>query len=710
MVVLSWSVWTAQAQKQTFTALPAGTDYDYSVQELQPEAQQAFKMPFFEDSENDNFLYRSDDWKGGYAPFGFGTPGVRTVIPYGEDSTNKRITYYFFSDEMNSNFNGVDVDSLYLYVNYDDAFVAYINGTEVARSNMTTPAGPVISSMTANTEHQHRGFERFDISRLKSVMIAGSNQFAIEVHGRGGSDPATFMDAKIEYIVSGAANIVPTVSRGPYQHMAGPNSIVIRWRTTMKTPTMLSYGARPGVTEQTIEDTALVTDHIVHINGLEPSTKYYYQIGGGLTDYQNLIGAQYFSTAPPVGQAGPTRIWVTGDFGDFSPNQVEVKTQYETLYADKLADLWVWLGDNVYSDGTEYEYDRNMFLVYKEVFPNHMVIPTPGNHDLGAADALNNKGPYFKAFSMPKNAELGGVPSGTQAYYSYDYANIHFISLESTQIDRSPNGVMAQWLKADLAQNRQRWTIAMWHHPSYSKGSHDSDVERNLMEMRQYINPILEEGGVDLVMNGHSHSYERSYFMDSYYGLSSDFDPAKHCPQGTGLGDPEMGGPYIKDVTAGKAHKGTVYMVAGSSGSFNPEEPLNHPALVKSLPDAGSVILDINGDTLTSTFLCVSSMNTDHWQMIKKGGEVTQVKQVAKKELQARVFPNPTDGIVNVEMNVPSTSTYTLKVLAMDGKEVYSKVTSKPSTTINLTGLAKGAYVVTITNGTEQLSREVMYK
>ena len=68
--------------------------------------------------------------------------------------------------------------------------------------------------------------------------------------------------------------------------------------------------------------------------------------------------------------------------------------------------------------------------------------------------------------------------------------------------------------------------IAFCHHPPYTKGSHDSDADIELMEMRQNALPILEDAGVDLVLSGHSHSYERSFLIDGHYGTSSTFTSA----------------------------------------------------------------------------------------------------------------------------------------------------------------------------------------
>ena len=125
---------------------------------------------------------------------------------------------------------------------------------------------------------------------------------------------------------------------------------------------------------------------------------------------------------------------------------------------------------------------------------------------------------------MEECGESGGVASGTEHYYSYDFANIHFICLDSMTAGRTTNNAMYLWLTNDLANVTATWTIAYWHHPPYTKGSHDSDYETDLIEMRQVFLPVLEQGGVDLVLAGHSHCYERSYLLDQHYGNSSTFN------------------------------------------------------------------------------------------------------------------------------------------------------------------------------------------
>jgi hypothetical protein len=235
------------------------------------------------------------------------------------------------------------------------------------------------------------------------------------------------------------------------------------------------------------------------------------------------------------------------------------------------------LGDNAYCCGADNEYQSYVFEVYPELLRQVVVWPTVGNHDTSQSPVLSDDFPYYRIFTMPTNAEAGGVASGSEHYYSYDHANIHFICLDSmAAVLRQPNSAMLQWLRADLANNTRDWVIAYWHHPPYTKGTHDSDYEGDLIEMRQNVLPILEDYGVDLVLCGHSHVYERSYLIDGHYGSSSTFSAANVIAGGDGRGNGT--GAYVKPAGGLGEHRGTVYVVDGSSGMFGGGS-LNHRAM-----------------------------------------------------------------------------------------------------------------------------------
>lgn len=135
------------------------------------------------------------------------------------------------------------------------------------------------------------------------------------------------------------------------------------------------------------------------------------------------------------------------------------------------------LGDNAYSTGTDNQYQAAVFDMYPELLRQSVLWTTLGNHDGYTADSATQTGPYYDNFTLPTAGEAGGLASGTEAYYSFDYANIHFICLESHETNRTPSGAMLAWLQQDVAATTQRWVIAFWHHPPYTKGSHNSDTE-----------------------------------------------------------------------------------------------------------------------------------------------------------------------------------------------------------------------------------------
>src|SRR5918999_3673995 len=317
-----------------------------------------------------------------------------------------------------------------------------------------------------------------------------------------------------------------TVTRGPYLQLGTQSSIVVRWRTDTATDSRVRYGASPTDLRNVVSDAASTTEHVVKLTGLNPATQYYYSIGNSTATLAGGDGNYFFVTAPTPGTEQPTHMWVVGNSGMANAKARAVRDAYLNYKGSRNTDLWLMLGDNAYIDGTDNEYQAALFDMYPTLLRQTVLWPTLGDRDGHTADSATNTGPYYDIFTLPKQGEAGGVASGTEAYYSFDYANIHFVELESFETNRSPTGAMLTWLQRDLAANTQPWVIVFFHHPPYSKGSHNSDAEIELVQMRQSALPILENFGVDLVLAGHSHAYERSFLLDGHYGNSSTFEPA----------------------------------------------------------------------------------------------------------------------------------------------------------------------------------------
>jgi hypothetical protein len=321
-----------------------------------------------------------------------------------------------------------------------------------------------------------------------------------------------------------------------------------------------------------------------------------------------------FVTAPPEGSSSPMRIWVLGDSGTGNANAIAVRDAYLSYTGPTRTDLWLMLGDNAYPSGTDAEYQTKLFDIYPTMLRRSVLWPTLGNHDGASADSSTQTGPYYDIFTLPTAGEAGGLASGTEAYYSFDYANVHFVVLDSFDTDRSPTGAMLTWLEQDLDATLADWIIAFWHHPPYSKGSHDSDDELELVQMRENVLPILDAHGVDLTLSGHSHSYERSFLLDGHYGDSSTLDPSMVLDGGDG----RVGGsgPYTKVALGGTPHSGIVHAVAGSSGQTSGGS-LDHPAMFVSLNVLGSMVLDIDGNRLDAVFLNGSGVVQDSFTIVK---------------------------------------------------------------------------------------------
>ncbi len=316
--------------------------------------------------------------------------------------------------------------------------------------------------------------------------------------------------------------------RGPYLQSLTQSSIIIRWRTNIPTKSRVIYGNSPEDLSQTIEYPNDTTEHLIQLSGLKPDTKYYYGVGNSDHLLSKPDSSFYFITAPSLPSEKTVRIWAIGDFGTADSIARSVKNAYLKYMENRHTDVWLMLGDIAYTHGTDEQFQSALFdHMYDELLKNTVFWPTPGNHDMGNADSETKSGPYYDIFSLPVNGEAGGIPSGTEAYYAFDYANIHFISMDSDDTPLDKDGDMITWLESDLKADKSKWTIVFFHHPPYTKGTYDSDSYTEsggkMTHIRENIVPILDKYGVDLVLSGHSHVYERSYLIANHYGLSRTF-------------------------------------------------------------------------------------------------------------------------------------------------------------------------------------------
>ena len=431
-----------------------------------------------------------------------------------------------------------------------------------------------------------------------------------------------------------------TIIRGPYLQSPTENSITIMWRTDVPSNSTAWFGQNQQQLAQTATGNSNTTEHTVLITGLTPNTKYYYAVGSQSIYGGNTL-SHYFYTNPVIGSQDSLRVWAIGDFGKGNAGQIAVKNSFLSWNSQNKTDVWLWLGDNAYNDGKDSDYQSKVFGLagFSDIFSFMPFWPSPGNHDYNEVwqesaflgipysniPLEDHEGPYYNIVDVPTQAEAGGFPSNLEVFYSFDYANVHFLSLNSEVYDFAQTGTginrMINYINDDLSQNQQDFTIAYFHQPPYSKGSHDSDdlYEDVMRTMREEIIPVLESHDVDLIVCGHSHVYERSFLIKNHYGKSDTWDPAQHLVNGTN-GNFSAGNAYIKDKY-NQQNDGAVYVVCGHSGSENSDGTMDHPVFCYDDNGAGvmgSFVIDIYRNRLDGKYLRSNGTIQDYFTILKK--------------------------------------------------------------------------------------------
>jgi 3',5'-cyclic AMP phosphodiesterase CpdA len=178
------------------------------------------------------------------------------------------------------------------------------------------------------------------------------------------------------------------------------------------------------------------------------------------------------------------RFAVIGDTGTGTKEQYEVAAQMAAVHQTFQFEFVLMLGDNVYGHKTADDFKRKFENPYK-VLLDHGVkfYASLGNHD-------NPNELYYRPFNMDG-----------QRYYTIKTGDVEFFALDSTYVDTR----QLDWLRNELSNSGARWKICFFHHPIYSNSRHhgpDTDLRRR-------IEPIFRENGVDVVLSGHDHVYER---------------------------------------------------------------------------------------------------------------------------------------------------------------------------------------------------------
>lgn len=206
------------------------------------------------------------------------------------------------------------------------------------------------------------------------------------------------------------------------------------------------------------------------------------------------IGTPDTTSAPlPIASDEPpqVRLAVAGDVGTGDVAAWATAAVVDRYETEREYDALVLLGDNVYPDGDPDEVDRTVFEPFADVLDGSTrMLAVLGNHDVRDGNAT-------------AQAAALGMPG---RWYATHLDGVLVVSLDSTLAD---DPAQLAWLESTLAEAEAEWIVATMHHPMYSAGWHGSSVD-----VRARFEPIFEAYGVDLVLAGHDHDYQRSVPLD----------------------------------------------------------------------------------------------------------------------------------------------------------------------------------------------------
>ena len=216
-------------------------------------------------------------------------------------------------------------------------------------------------------------------------------------------------------------------------------------------------------------------------------------ISGSLSSHANAQTASGSKVATSANSAlrltlplkeGSLRFAVIGDTGSGTKQQyqlAEIMARYQTVFPFEFV---LMMGDNLYGSEKAEDFEKKFSAVYKPLLDNKVKFyASLGNHDLPIQ--MN-----YEAFNM-----------NGKEYYRFKKGNVAFYALNSNYMDKK----QIQWFEGELAKDTSEWKVAFMHHPPYSSGGkHGSDKQ-----LREVVEPIFIKYGVNVVLTGHDHFYER---------------------------------------------------------------------------------------------------------------------------------------------------------------------------------------------------------
>ena len=452
-------------------------------------------------------------WSSGPAQLGYGDGDEAMVVDYGGNASDKYITTYFRHTFQVS--DPTAYPDLLLKVLRDDGCVVYLNGVEVARSNM--PGTPGSNDIYYDTLADSTIFGSdesifVEFSVNGSLLQSGDNVVAVEIHQGNTSSSDISFDLQLD--VPRAA----TLLKGPYLLFLGMNTeMTVLWQLGNEATCTIEWGQDTNYEYGLAITTQYGSDHQhkYTITALTPGEKYFYRVVNGANEYTGS-----FHAAPPD-NAENVKFLAYGDTRSNPSDHDSVAAEMIDTYTDDPAyqTFALHMGDWVNDGDTESDWADQFFpqthLNLQEFIANVPINGCKGNHE-GSGDLFYKYWPY---------------PYESDFYWSFDYGPVHVVVMDQ-YVPYSQGSTQYNWLVNDLAMTTKPWKIIIFHEPGWSAGGHG-----NNSVVQDNIQPLCETYGVDIVFAGHNHYYARA-----------DVNGIQHITTGGGgapLYTPDSSYPYV---------------------------------------------------------------------------------------------------------------------------------------------------------------------
>jgi len=423
------------------------------------------------------------NWTEGPAQLGYGDDDEATVLGWGDNPSDKYLTYYFRKTFNISNPNEKPVLKAGLI--RDDGAVVYINGVEVFRANM--PEGEITYQTKA--DHTVAGDSEnlfFAYTFPSSVLQSGENTIAVEVHQRFKTSSDISFDLQLDFAE------YPVFIKEPYLLYSGEKTeMLIVWQMDSTRSCRVEWGTDTTYTEGTATTDEYGNDHLhkIIISGLNPDTKYFYRVS--IDRMSSKKGS--FKTGVPD-SATDISFYAYGDTrtNPGTHNLVAEKIVEEVAQHPETQTFIISTGDFVANGDSERDWQEQFFDADYEYIRQMMsklpYVAAIGNHE--------GQGQLFKKyFPYPMFVS-------SRYYYSFDYGPAHFTVIDQfTSYDEG--SLQYVWLVNDLATSDKHWKFILLHEPGWTAGGGHS----NNGKVQQLVQPLCETFGVQFVLAGHNHYY-----------------------------------------------------------------------------------------------------------------------------------------------------------------------------------------------------------